>query len=633
MFNEYEDIDWGTRWVYENSPEEGVELVSFLSEELLDPSVEAVSFDFETTKMAGDDDEEVNGLKDEMYSVSFCFDNEAAYSLRINEKTMDPLANLFNMMMDRKDLHKIIQNFRFDSKLTYRLTNRMPVVGDHSWEDTLVQAYLLDENRSVGLKKIASRYLGVDGFKYENRLNEMGKISKIKEIDWFIASHYNCADSWMTYKLWPLFNRMLEEQDILTLYENLYKDLNIVLLETEVTGFRIDRKYLQDMTDKIWKEILDIRERLNKIAGFEFNLRSVPQVRKVLEKLDLARYVTKIVKTGISTDKDVLKELKPKDKSGFIDFMVSHREKATEKDYVDGILKRLDEYDICRSNFLPHGTRPGRLSSRNPNFQNLKKGRYGIRYAFIARPGYKLVIADFNQMELRILAWDSKDKVMLGIFERKGNIHSATAIVCFKLKCKEKGVKKEHPSEYGKGKTINFALIYGKTVYTLAKDLDCTEQEAEQLIGEILGSYKDVKYFKAEIYADACEYEYITNYFGKRRRFPGLRELRKKYSISDKKVAAMLREAFNARIQGPAGIMTNIAIIKTKKRCVKDDIDAKLLAQVHDEMVWEVRDDQVVDFIPAMKEESEEIIEGLHIPLEEKVVDRWGECYPEKLAA
>ena len=533
--------------------------------------------------------------------------------------------------MDRKDLHKIIQNFKFDTKLTYRLTDRMPVVGDHSWEDTLVQAYLLDENRSVGLEKIASRYLGIDGFKYENRINEVGKISKINKVDWFLVSHYNCSDSWMTFKLWPLFNKMLREQDLLTIYEKLYKDLNTVLLETEIKGFRVDRNYIQRMSDNLANELAEIRQLLNRVAGFEFNHRSVPQVRKVLQNLDLAKYVNKTVKTGISTGKGVLEDLEKKDKSGFIDLMLMHRTKTTEKDYVDAMLKKLDIEDICRSKFLLHGTRPGRLSSIEPNFQNLKKGRWGIRHAFMARDGYVLVIADFNQAELRVLAFYSGDEVMNEVFARGGDIHSAAAIICFELKCSEAQVKKLFPKERGKGKTTNFALIYGKTEYTLAKDLGISVEKARELITLLLGGYKGVKAYKEEVYDDVSKVsEEVVNYFGKRRRFPGLIELRKKYSIADNKVAAMLREAFNALIQGTAGIITNIAIVKTKRRCVADGIDATLLAQVHDEMVWEVREDQVAQFIPAMKEESEDIIEELHIPLEEDVVSRWGEKYPDK---
>lgn len=627
---EINDAEWKTTFFVEESPKDTLEVLDRLWADIERTGV--VSIDFETNKLKGDNDDEVNPLKDSIFSVALSADRERSFAFRLQRDgkwiypngIVEEIRNLFNRLWDSK-ITKIMHNIKFDSKLIYRIVGKIFDLGDNSWEDTLVMAYLLDENRTVKLKNVAGRYLGIDSIKYENMLNAAGRVGKIDEIPWFIVSQYNCADAWMTRELFFRLKTLMWNEGVEELYENLYKGLYCILLETEIKGFRIDTSYLKSQKKKIEKELQIGRQKLIEFAeSNEFNPRSSDQVRGVLVKLGLDKLMIGLTPKGkLSTREEVLQDLLKKDRSGFVGSLLKFRKDEKLRTFVDGLLDREDN-GIVRTSFLLHGTVSGRLSSRDPNFQNLPRGKL-VKTAFIARDGYLLVVADYSQIELRVVAYYAEEDTMKSIFERNGDIHSATALICFNLDCSEEEVKKKYPEERIKAKMINFGILYGMSEQSLAGDLGCTVEEAKSFIDSYYKRFSRLKELKDRVEKKVIEEEYIENVFGRKRRFPGLFEVVSKVGKFDKEVSFKLREAFNALIQSTAVDICNLGIVKIKKRAIKEGLDVLLLAQVHDEMVWEVKEEDVKKLEGIINEEAVHIIEGLVTPIEIKICKNWGE--------
>jgi len=622
------DMEWETTWHASQSLTETLEVIGVIKEEALKSKI--VALDFETSQSGGEDIG-VNPLKDTMHCVSFCCNEKDTYSFQINplewEKVRAATTELFNFILDHQDITKIIQNIKFDAKLIYRITGRIPDVFDNSWEDTMVMGYLSDENKSASLKKMASRILYIDGSKYERRIEDLGKINQMARMDWNVVSQYNCADSWMTYKLYPQLKQMLDKDGLLKLYESMYKPFLLVLLEAELRGFLINKPYLEGKARELNNQLVGMTDNMRRFTNPNFNPRSVPQMRAALTNMGLAEHIKdRRVKTGLSTDYESLMRLSMIDRTGFVQEVLNHRDTDKKRTFVEGLLDRLDENNIIRTGFLVNGTVTGRLSSRNPNLQNLPAGSE-IRSAFISRPAKRMVISDFSQIELRLAAWYAQDPVMLNVFRRGGDIHSRTAIEAFKLDCTEKEVKKLHPDMRRGAKDVNFGILYGLSPKSLAIMLKCTVEEAQGIMDRVLGVYQGVVAYRREVIKWVLEHEYVTNVFGRKRRFPGLNGIYRQNGMRDPEVGYQTREAFNAIIQGTGADICDLGITYVKKRCVKEGIDVVLLAQVHDEMVWEVNEYDVEKFLPVLKEEAENIIIDYPIPIETIVVDNWGEKY------
>lgn len=622
------DTEWMATWHASQSPKETQELIGIIKEGALNSK--KVALDFETSQ-SGNREGGVNPLKDIMHSVSFCCNGKDAYAFQIGPNAWDAVgeetAGLFNFLLDRQDIQKFLHNIKFDAKLIYRITLRYPDVFDESWDDTMVMAYLSDENKSAGLKKVASRILYVDGSKYERRIEDLGKINQMASMDWNVVSQYNCADSWMTYNLYPQLKQMLDKDGLLKLYESMYKPFLLVLLEAELRGFLVDKPYLGGKARELNNQLTGMTDNMRRFTNPNFNPRSVPQMRTALTNMGLAEHIKdRRVKTGLSTDYESLMSLSLIDRTGFVQEVLNYRDTDKKRTFVEGLLERLDENDIIRTGFLVNGTVTGRLSSRNPNLQNLPAGPE-IRSAFISRPTKKMVIADASQIELRLAAWYAQDPVMLDVFRRGGDIHSRTAIEAFKLDCTEKDVKKKYPDMRRRAKDVNFGVLYGLSSRSLAIMLKCTVEEAQVIMDRVLGVYQGVVAHRGEVIQWVIEHEYVTNAFGRKRRFPGLNGLYRQGGMRDPEVGYQTREAYNALIQGSGADICDLGITYVKKWCVREGLEVVLLAQVHDETVWEVNEHDVEKFLPILHEASENIIIDFPIPFEVIVVDNWGEKY------
>jgi len=677
------DAEWKMKMVIAESAKDVLQMVGIISDRLIPGSI--VAFDFETEKVKGDDDDSVNPLADSLFSVSFACDEEIVYAFRLQkdgqwlypEMIVSEIVSLFKKLFNR-GITKILHNMKFDLKLVYRITGMLPFVDDLSWDDTMIMSYLVDENRTTKLKSAAGRYLGIDANKYESMLNDAGKISKINDIDWFITAQYNCADSWMTRRLRDVLWGRLIEEGLDSLYKNLYKGLLITLMEAEIKGFRVNAEYLKEQLKKLeegldskdkfmkkfgedvfTKKILSLQDHLIRLKfemkelaegspekiGMQksgedlekslnflvttvkngFNPRSTKQLKELVTLMDLARYIEKTTnKGGMSLDKEVLDEIVSKDSSGFIQTLIDFRKDEKTRGTIQGLLDRMDKDSFIHSSYLAHGTVTGRLSSRDPNLQNLPTGHL-IRDAFIPRDGHDLIVADFSQIELRVAAYYANEQTMLQIFAEGGDIHSKTALECFDLNVPVEEVKKLFPDLRRKAKIINFGILYGLSDYSLGKTLECSQKDAGMYIGKYYETFPGLKTLREDTIKEVLETETVTNLFGRKRRFPGLREAYYKFGANDKEIAHQLREAFNALIQSTAVDICNLSITKIRKRFFELELLIWLLGQVHDEMVWEPEQEDTEQAVEIIEEIAPNIVEGFVAPIEIKVCRNWGE--------
>lgn len=685
------DVDWGMDYVIAENAKDVLVVIKEMRDKIKAGSV--VALDFETEKLAGDSDDNANPLQDSMFSISFAPDEDSVYTFRLQndgkwlypDAIVNEIISFFEMLMST-DIKKIVHNLKFDVKLVSRLVGRIPDVNDMSWEDTMILCYVMDENRTCKLKSAAGRFLNIDAGKFEEQINAHGKIKNVGNIDWLITAKYNCADSWMTRKLYFRLIALAEEEGVLDLYEKLYKGLSLVLLETEVHGFKVNMDYLkatlleieksladklkdlsefykrcrQERKDKIEKSLLldhaidivtvKLKKTLEGVSEAaqsiwmelvqisadekkEFNPRSPMQLLLAIQylKLDVAlqgavdkRILKKTDKGRLPLDKDALAYLSDIDKSGFIKILLEFRKEEKTRGTITGLIERSDKENVIRTSYLQHGTTSGRLSSRDPNLQNLTRGPL-IRSAFIPRDETDLVIADFSQIELRLAAFYSQDESMSAIYAADRDIHSRTAIVCYSLPCTEDKVKELFPDERTKAKIINFGILYGMSDWTLADTLGCERDDATRYISNYYGEFPGLLAYKREVEELVYREEVVMNVFGRRRRFPGLHDAIDKHGTQDGEIAHQLREAFNAIIQGTAADICNLTIVKVRRELLARGIYAPLLAQVHDEMVWEPRKEHSQEVKKVIEEIAPSIIEGCFTPIEVKVCKTWAE--------
>ena len=377
------------------------------------------------------------------------------------------------------------------------------------------------------------------------------------------------------------------------------------LAETEKNGFKIDPCGINEFRDALDSLAEELAGRIYMQAGEVFNLNSPKQLGVVLyEKLGLSTGAKK-GKTGYSTDAETLEELRPL--SPIIDDILEYRQVSKLKStYTAPLTDAADEHDRIHTDFKQAQTATGRLSSADPNLQNIpiktKMGRE-LRRFFIAEEGYTLVDADYSQIELRLLAHISDDYNMKDAFINGEDIHRKTAAAVF-------GVPEEDVTELmrKKAKAVNFGIVYGIGGFSLAKDIGTTVKEASRYIKNYLMNYPSTDRYLEDVVKEAEANGYTTTLMGRRRYIPELKAVKAPLKAFGKRVA------MNAPIQGTAADIMKLAMINVNKRLHKEGLDAKLVMQVHDELIVEARDDMVEDVKRILKEEMENTV-SLSVPL------------------
>lgn len=427
-------------------------------------------------------------------------------------------------------------------------------------------------------------------------------------------SDYNIDEILVSYSLSPSVVSMkslcqkqtaiLEERGQLSLLNEIELPLSDVLYNMEVSGFKIDRDELAKFGKMLGERIAALESMIYFMAGGEININSPKQLGKLLFE-DMGLPVVKKTKTGYSTDSSVLEKLRGKHE--IIDSIIEYRHLAKLKStYADAFLPLLDDEGRIRSTLNQTVTATGRISSTEPNLQNIpvrtEIGRE-IRKMFVAKEGHLLVGADYSQIELRVLAHMAEDKIMQQAFNTDADIHTITATQVFKVP--DFLVTDDMRS---RAKTVNFGIIYGQSEFSLAGELKITRKEAKEYIESYFAHYSGVKGYMEKTIAEAKKSGFVTTVFGRRRYIPEL-------AASNFNLRSFgERVAMNAPIQGTAADIIKIAMVKVQKALAEECPEARLILQVHDELICEVPEKDARKVAAILRKEMENAVK-LSVPL------------------
>ncbi|MBW4564186.1 MAG: DNA polymerase I [Mojavia pulchra JT2-VF2] len=525
---------------------------------------------------------------------------------------------------------KTFQNGKFD-RLVFRCQgiNLAGVVFD-----PMLASYVLNPDTSHNLSDLALRYLGLS---LQNYVDLVPKGKTIADIDISAVTDYCCLQVYATFQLVAKLREELEKFPVLDkLLMEVEQPLEEVLAEMEYTGVRIDSAYLKELSQQLEIDLAKLEEKATEIAGEKFNLGSPKKLSQILfEKLGLSTKYSRKIQTGYSTDAATLEKLQEIDKTGFVDAIIEYRTLSKLKStYVDALpaLVRLDTQRV-HTDFNQTATSTGRLSSSNPNLQNIPiRTAFSrqIRKAFLPEPTWLMVAADYSQIELRILAHLSQEPILVQAYQQNEDIHTVTGRLVFE--------KEDITSDERRvAKTINFGVIYGMGSLRFSRSTGIDKAVANEFIKRFNERYAKVFAYLERMKKEAIAQGYVETILGRRRYFDftinSLRKLKgsKPEDIDLSKLknlgaydAGLLRSAANAPIQGSSADIIKIAMVRLHE--VLSKYQARLLLQVHDELVFEVPPDEWEELQPQIKSVMENAVQ-LSVPL---IVDvRAGENWME----
>ncbi|MDR1211977.1 MAG: DNA polymerase I [Spirochaetaceae bacterium] len=536
---------------------------------------------------------------------------EAAKVPPRDKEHLDPekvKALLVPLFADKK-MTVIAHNAKYDYKVSRGW-------GIERWKcriwDTMVASWIADpERNNYSLDSLASSILNYTAIAYNSIVP---KGSAFDALDLETACRYSAEDADLTFRLKLYLEPLLEKAEALGLFENLEMPLLPILAEMEGAGIRIDAKILKDYGVELGEALDNIQKDTYRLAGREFNLASTKQLQEVLF-VERKLKPGKKTKTGYSTDMAVLEELAREDPLPAL--LLRHRTLAKLKStYVDTLAVQADREGRLHTNFVQTGTATGRLSSRDPNLQNIpirdEEGRR-IRSAFTAKKDHLLISADYNQIELVILAHLSGDKGLCSAFNEGKDVHARTAAGIFGLD--EKDVS---PEQRRIAKTINFGVMYGMSAFRLANELGISRTDAAAFIQVYFNTYSGVRLYIEKLIALTEEKGYASTIMGRRRYIPAIN------SRNKTEKAAAERVAVNTPIQGSAADIVKTAMLNLDKALAARQSSARLLLQVHDELILEVPKADADAAAALVKQEMEKAA-VLSIPL--RVSVETGKCW------
>jgi DNA polymerase-1 len=503
--------------------------------------------------------------------------------------------------LESPTLLKCGQNLKFDNTILERCGIR--VQGPQF--DTMLAAFCAAHGRnSFGLKDLAADFLN----ERMTRIDELigaKKVPTFSEVAIERAAPYAAADAEVAWRLVDVFTPMLKSENVESLFNDLEMPLVPILQKMENTGIAIDAPYLDALGKSFAVEQRGIESEIHTMAGEPFTINSPKQLARILfEKLELP--VIRRTKTGISTDEDVLTKLADKHPIGAR--IIAYRELGKLlSTYVQGLLEECDPLTgRVHTSFNQTGAVTGRLSSSDPNLQNIpirsENGRK-IRRAFISPPGTILVSADYSQIDLRVLAHISGDPVLIEAFHNSGDIHLATASQMFHVP-----LDQVTPEMRRSAKAINFGIVYGQQAYALSQSLGIELGVAREFIAKYFERYAGVRTWIDNGLAEARTVGVVQTLAGRRRRVPDIN------SSNAQARGFAERVAMNTPIQGSSADIIKYAMIRVDRTLREEELKTRLLLQVHDELVFEVPEQEEGRVLPVIKEAMESAFK-LKVPL------------------
>ncbi|MBS3791161.1 DNA polymerase I [Candidatus Bipolaricaulota bacterium] len=568
------------------------------------------AFDIET--------DELNPIDANPVGISIALEEELGYYVPISHGEVDTIPKStvlerLKPLFEDPELGKIGQNLKFDGIVLKKAGVELSGITF----DSMIASYLLKPTkRQHNLKEIIQTYLG-------REVDEFGDLFSQEEEKDFRnlpideAGPYAASDATIIWTLKDQLEEKLKERNQRDLFRELELPLINVLRDMEYHGIKLDTDRLAEGEESLRERLDSLQDEINDLAGEELNPNSPKQVRNILfEELDLP--VIERTKTGPSTNARVLEELS--DKHPLPEKIIEFRELSKLLNtYVETLPDTINpRTGRIHTSFNQTATATGRLSSSDPNLQNIPKGSQlgsELRKAFVAPEGKKLIGADYSQVELRILAHLSEDEELLRTFERDEDLHTKTAAEIFDVGREEVDEKMRD-----RAKRVNFGIVYGITEYGLSRDLGIPREEAEKYIDRFFDLYPRTKEFMDHLVEIAEKRHYASTMFNRRRYLPNINSKNWQRRNYDR------RNAINTPIQGSAADLMKVAMLDVKEAIDEDELPGELLLQIHDELIMEVPWFTVEEVKSELKGIMEHSLE-LKIPLKLDVAsgDNWGE--------
>lgn len=535
-------------------------------------SYDEVAFDTETAGL--------NPLEDRLVGMSFAVEEHEAWYVPVRKENCQSVLELFKPFFENEAIVKVGQNIKFD--LLVLKANSIDVRG--KLFDTMIAHYLIEPELRHNMTYLSETYLGYTPVEIEELIGKKGvKQDTMDKVDLEKIAEYAAEDADVTLRLKNKLLPILVEQGLLNLFETVEMPLVPVLADMEFTGVRVDARALKEYAGVLLKDLIVLDEEIKEMAGVQaLNINSPKQLGEVLfEKLKITDVTKKTKTKQYSTSEETLQQLR--DKHPIVDKILEYRGiKKLLSTYVEALPALISSRDgKIHTSYNQTVTATGRLSSNNPNLQNIpirdERGKE-IRRAFIASDDNHLILsADYSQIELRLMAHFSNDPAMVEAFTQNADIHAATAAKVYHVALNE--VTREQRS---RAKTANFGIIYGISAFGLSQRLNIPRSEAKELIDGYFATYPLVKQYMDDVIARGRADGYVSTIFGRKRY---LRNINSGNAITR---GLDERNAINAPLQGSAADIIKLAMIAIHKEMTSRGLKSKMTLQVHDELVFDV---------------------------------------------
>ncbi len=598
---------------------------SILNEKELDNLVEIlnkksfISIDTETSSL--------NPHEAELIGISFSYDPNKAYYIPLGHKNIKSLnkelvLKKFKPLLEDPSIKKVGQNIKYD--LIVLKNNGITI---NSIEDTMLLSYVLDAgNNRHNMDTLSELHLGHKTISYKDVVGTGKKQLNFSEVNLEEATEYAAEDADVTLRLYSLLLERINNEKLKKIYEVFEKPMVKLLSKLEVNGVKVDKVYLEKLSKKFEERLKKIEKEIYEISGKEFNIGSPKQLGEIIyNDLKIAK-LKKTKKGSLATSAKILEDLTLTGHK-FPNLVLEWRQVSKLKStYTDALQDHISKKSKrVHTSFLLAATNTGRLASSDPNLQNIPiKTSDGkeIRKAFIAEKNNILISADYDQIEMRILADMADVKELKKAFKNNQDIHALTASQVFGLP-----LNKVTDDFRRKAKAINFGIIYGITQYGLAKQISVSNQEALDFINSYFRKFPEIKDYMNSTIKTCRKQGYVTNIFGRRIHLRGIND--KNFSVR----SFQERAAINAPIQGSAADIIRLAMIKIDKILEVHKNKAKMLLQIHDELIFECFKKDENEIKKTIKDAMTLISSSEHhmfsIPLEVSINsgNNWGEAH------
>ena len=588
------------------TPEERAALLDQLTQQ------QVLSFDTETTS--------VDPTTAELVGLSFAWKKGEAYYVPVpaDRAEAEKIVAEFAPILADETVDKVGQNLKYDMIVLERYG--APVKG--KLLDTMVMHYLLHPDKRHAMDLLSEEYLNYKPVPIKDLIGKGKNQLTMRDVAVDKVVDYACEDADITLRLYHALWPELEEEGLVELYETVEAPLIPVLRDIELEGINVDGEFLNDYSKVLTEELHKIEKEVYQLAGSEFNIGSPKQIGEILFGRMGVPYKGSKTKTGqYKTDEATLVE-------AGVDFPIVKlilRHRSLSKligTYVDALPLLMNEDGRIHSSFNQTIAATGRLSSANPNLQNIPvrtpEGAE-VRKAFIPRDkDHVLLASDYSQIELRLVAALSQDEGMLDAFKTGKDIHTATAALIFDVPYEEVTRLQRYQA-----KTINFAILYGAGATRLTQELEISRAEASELISNYYERFTGLKQFMSGTVEQAKEEGYVTTLLGRKR---SLRDINSRSSVARSLAERM---AMNTPIQGTAADMIKLAMIRIHQALRAKNFKTRMILQVHDELVFDAPRDEVEAVTPLIEELMREAIPNLDVPIvvETGVGENWLEAH------